>query len=141
MKTKFRHITCIYVDIKSFNEEKVFSESPYYEKLDPEKEYDTKSFEKDYGEFGLKRYVNSLCEVIDKNTSETIKYMVTQEMVDPKELKDLKKYCECEFHQLKWYNSKRYSICKICVQCLYSDFPAYHLLIKARRKKAQLEKK
>lgn len=119
-------------DLSIFDPKEYFKEYPFYEEYNKDKIYDKEEFSKDFG-FGEHTYEYSYYVISDSvDHDQTKTYIVAKEILSEDEQRELAKYCECRYHELKWYNISKYFTCRCCVGCLDSPFPQQYTINKAR---------
>lgn len=130
MKTTYTIIDLDNFDPKSFFKSEGY---PFFEEFDESKTYSNLSFEFDYGQ-GLRTYKFSQYSISDKNNvKKRLSFIISEEQLNEKELEELSKYCQCQYHIKKWYNPMKYFTCKCCHGCLESCFPEQFVINDTRK--------
>lgn len=74
-------------------------------------------------------------EVPYYDSSNDKKFVIAKEILSDEELEELKKYCNCLYHQSNFYDKR--NICGCCVGCLYagSHYSLQNVIDEARQRK------
>lgn len=93
----------------------------FYEVYDKDKKYLISPYIFEFIKNTPRTYENHLLTIKYLPTNQKYKYIVSYEIVAPKELELLKKYCQCEKHRTSYFNIKRYLLGGCDVGCLHYD--------------------